>query len=61
MRAALHYCRAKGFKSAHLWTFDELAGALALYRRHGLEITQRRTARLWGRERTELHMELRLA
>ncbi len=38
----------------------ELAEALALYRKHGFEITERRTAHIWGRERTELRMDLKL-
>lgn len=60
MREALGYCRAEGIASVYLWTFDELAEALALYRKHGFEITERRTAHIWGRERTELRMDLKL-
>ncbi|KAB2846966.1 MAG: GNAT family N-acetyltransferase [Hyphomicrobiaceae bacterium] len=61
LREALGYCRAEGFASVYLWTFDELAEALALYRKHGFSVTERNTSPRWGRERTELKMELKLA
>ena len=60
MREALGYCRTEGFKSVYLWTFDELADALALYSKHGFMESERKTAPVWGRERTEIRMELRL-
>lgn len=61
IKDALAYSRANGFTSVHLWTFDELTEALALYRKHGFTVTQKRTAHIWGRERTELRMDLNLA
>ena len=57
---ALDYCRAEGLLRVTLWTFDELAAALALYRARGFIVTERKTDQLWGRERTELKMELAL-
>jgi GNAT superfamily N-acetyltransferase len=61
MTEAMSYCRSQLFSSVYLWTFDELAEALALYRKHGFEVREHRKAHIWGRERTELRMELRLA
>ena len=61
MAEAIGYCRSQSFVGIYLWTFDELAEALALYRKYGFEVSERRTAHVWGRERTELRMDLRLA
>lgn len=61
MAEAIAYCRSQRFPSVYLWTFDELAEALALYEKHGFGATERRTSFIWGRQRTELRMDLKLA
>jgi GNAT superfamily N-acetyltransferase len=60
LEAALAYCRERGMGSVFLWSFSELAAALRLYERAGFTITETRTTHLWGAERTEVRMDLRL-
>ena len=57
---ALEYCRADAIAHLHLWTFDDLHAAIHLYLANGFVETERRTHVIWGRERTELRMDLML-
>jgi GNAT superfamily N-acetyltransferase len=57
---ALAYARQRGFRHLFLWSFADLGDALRLYERAGFEVTERKTAFLWGAERTEVRMDLRL-
>lgn len=58
--AALAYCRERGVQHIFLWSFADLHAALKLYERAGFKITERKTALVWGAERTEVRMELDL-
>jgi GNAT superfamily N-acetyltransferase len=60
MDAAMAYCKDQALISVFLWSFNELDAALHLYRAHGFAETERTSSHLWGRDRTEIRMELRL-
>jgi GNAT superfamily N-acetyltransferase len=60
LEGALAYCRERGMPSVFLWSFSELGTALKLYERAGFQITETRATHLWGAERTEVRMDLRL-
>jgi GNAT superfamily N-acetyltransferase len=60
LEEALGYARERGFASVFLWTFADLGAALKLYERAGFRITERKTSFIWGADRTELRMDLRL-
>jgi GNAT superfamily N-acetyltransferase len=58
LEGALAYARMRGLKRVFLWSFTDLATALALYRRFGFAVTMSRTGPLWGGQRTEVRMDL---
>jgi GNAT superfamily N-acetyltransferase len=60
VETALAYCRDRGMPNVFLWSFSELGAALKLYERVGFGITETRTTHVWGAERTEVRMDLRL-
>jgi hypothetical protein len=43
-----------------LWSFADLKDALRLYERAGFKVTETKTGRVWGAERTEVRMDLDL-
>jgi GNAT superfamily N-acetyltransferase len=61
LEMALAYARDRGFRRVFLWSFAELVGARRLYERAGFRISETRTSRVWGAQRTELRMELEFA
>jgi GNAT superfamily N-acetyltransferase len=60
LQEALAYARERGLRRLFLWTFAGLEDALRLYQRAGFMVTDRKTAVVWGAERTELRMDLEL-
>lgn len=60
MQAAMGFCRMSGFAEVHLWTFDGLSAARALYDRHGFELVEQARGAQWGREVLEQKMVCRL-
>jgi GNAT superfamily N-acetyltransferase len=61
LETAMAYCRERRMLRVFLWSFSDLAAALLLYERAGFTVTERRTANVWGAERTEVRMDLTLA
>ena len=57
---ALTYCRDRGMHHVFLWSFAQLDDALRLYERAGFQVTETNKARLWGTERTEVRMDLKM-
>jgi GNAT superfamily N-acetyltransferase len=60
LETALAYCRDRQMPRVFLWSFSDLAAALALYERAGFKVTETRATQLWGAERTEVRMDLSL-
>ena len=60
LETALAYARDRGVLRIFLWSFAELGDARRLYERAGFRVSETRTGRVWGAERTELCMELSL-
>ena len=58
MELALAYCQECGFARVFLWSFDGLDAALHLYRAYGFAETERVATTLWGRDLTEVRMDL---
>jgi GNAT superfamily N-acetyltransferase len=58
--AALAYARERGLSRIFLWSFADLTAALRLYERAGFKVTETKTGRVWGAERTEVRMDLAL-
>jgi len=58
---ALAYGRERGFVRIFLWSFADLIDARRLYERAGFRVSETRTGRVWGAQRTELRMEMELA
>lgn len=50
MDAAMGFVREQGFHEVHLWTFDGLKAARALYEKHGFVLSQERLGQKWGKE-----------
>ncbi|WP_299605229.1 bifunctional helix-turn-helix transcriptional regulator/GNAT family N-acetyltransferase [uncultured Tateyamaria sp.] len=46
--AAIAFCDAQGFSETHLWTFQGLDTARALYERVGFELAEEKAGRQWG-------------
>lgn len=61
MARALEFARGAGAAAVELWTFDELAAALALYERFGFAVIEQKKSSPWGRPLTELRMRCELA
>jgi GNAT superfamily N-acetyltransferase len=59
--AALEFCRASGFASVHLWTFDGLHAARRLYEARGFVLAQELTGETWGKPVTEQCFQLELS
>lgn len=53
LTAAMDFCRARGYRQVHLWTFDGLHAARHLYEKHGFTLTQSQQGTQWGKEVTE--------
>ena len=60
LETALAYCRERGMHHVFLWSFAQLDDALRLYERAGFQVTETNKARLWGAERTEVRMDLKM-
>jgi GNAT superfamily N-acetyltransferase len=60
LETALAHCRERRMPGVFLWSFSDLAAALALYERAGFAVTETRTLTVWGAERTEVRMDLAL-
>jgi GNAT superfamily N-acetyltransferase len=54
----MQFLRERGYKSAHLWTVDELPVAAALYRRCGFALTEERTSTAFGKPVREQRYDL---
>ena len=50
MEAAMDFVREQGFKEVHLWTFDGLNAARALYEKHGFALVEENLGQKWGKE-----------
>ncbi|WP_300056217.1 helix-turn-helix domain-containing GNAT family N-acetyltransferase [uncultured Roseobacter sp.] len=48
--AAIAFCDAQGFSETHLWTFQGLETARALYERVGFQLAEEKAGRQWGAE-----------
>lgn len=51
--AAMAFCRARGHRQVHLWTFDELHAARHLYEKHGFVLARTQRGSQWGKEVNE--------
>ena len=60
LETALAYARDRGFLRIFLWSFADLVDARRLYEGAGFRVSETRTGRVWGAQRTELRMELEL-
>lgn len=47
---ALDFCRARGHRCVHLWTFDGLHAARHLYEKHGFVLARTQRGSQWGKE-----------
>lgn len=56
--AALDFCRNRGYRRVHLWTFRGLDAAAHLYRKHGFRLAHEQRGNQWGREVVEQRYEL---
>ncbi len=50
MEAGMGFVREQGFKEVHLWTFDGLNAARALYEKHGFVLAEEKPGQSWGKE-----------
>jgi GNAT superfamily N-acetyltransferase len=53
MELFMEFLRQKGYRSAYLWTVDELPVAAALYRRHGFVLTEEKPSTAFGKPLVE--------
>ena len=60
MRAALRFCRDRGYRRVLLWTTSELEEASRLYVRFGFVRTAVKTHTVWGKRVTEERYDLDL-
>jgi GNAT superfamily N-acetyltransferase len=60
VHAAVEFCRAKGYPSIYLWTFEGLNAARHLYEKAGFRLVQQRRGKQWGTEVSEQRFEMRL-
>lgn len=51
--AAMDFCRTRGYRAVHLWTFDELHAARHLYEKHGFTLARTERGSQWGKEVNE--------
>ena len=57
LASALDFCRTRGYRRVHLWTFEGLDAARHLYEKHGFCLTSQERGRQWGYEVNEQHFE----
>ena len=50
LATAMDFCRKAGHRRVHLWTFQGLDGARALYEGHGFSLREEHAAAPWGPE-----------
>jgi GNAT superfamily N-acetyltransferase len=48
--AAMDFCRQRGYRRVHLWTFDGLHAARHLYEKHGFRLASSERGARWGKE-----------
>jgi GNAT superfamily N-acetyltransferase len=60
LEEALAYSRQRGMAHVYLWSFATLTEALRLYERAGFRTTETKKNFIWGAERTEVRMDLKL-
>lgn len=53
LEAAMAFCRARGYRNIHLWTFDQLHAARRLYEKHGFRLALTQRGSQWGSEVNE--------
>jgi len=58
MELFMEFLRARGYRSAYLWTVSELPVAAALYRRHGFRLTEERPSLAFGKPLVEQRYDL---
>jgi N-acetylglutamate synthase-like GNAT family acetyltransferase len=58
MELFMEFFRQCGYRSAYLWTVDELPAAAALYRRHGFRLTEEKPSTAFGKPLREQRYEL---
>lgn len=56
---AMAYCERQRLADVHLWTFEGLDAAGALYERQGFHVTKRKQEHAWGRQLTLVHMAMK--
>jgi GNAT superfamily N-acetyltransferase len=59
--SALEFCRARGYRNCHLWTFDGLHSARHLYEQSGFRLTEQARGAQWGIEVDEQRFDIELA
>jgi GNAT superfamily N-acetyltransferase len=60
LEEALAYARQREMAHVYLWSFATLTDALRLYERAGFRTTETKKSFVWGAERTEMRMDLKL-
>ena len=58
MKAAMDFCKSKGYGRVYLWTFEGLLAARSLYETAGFELVEEHRGRQWGTEVNEQRFEL---
>ena len=58
LREAVCFCRQAGHRRVHLWTFNGLDRARALYESEGFRLTREHAARPWGPDIVEQRFDL---
>jgi GNAT superfamily N-acetyltransferase len=54
----MQFLREHGYRSAYLWTVDELPAATALYRRYGFTLTEEKPSTAFGKPLREQRFDL---
>jgi GNAT superfamily N-acetyltransferase len=57
---AMTFCRDRGYRKAHLWTFEGLDAARRLYEEAGFRLVRQKRGVQWGAEVNEQYMEINL-
>lgn len=60
IKRAIDFCRQKQVQSIFLWTISGLPVAAHLYQQADFTLTEQKTHRLWGAQRTEQRYDLHL-
>jgi N-acetylglutamate synthase-like GNAT family acetyltransferase len=58
MELFMEFLRQSGYRSAYLWTVNELPVAAALYRRHGFRPTEEKPSTAFGKPLREMRYDL---